>query len=263
MYLTLMEKFNIFLTNLFEMFFFSSNYWQVLIALMQNSPVMMKKSPLDLIFERSDFKPFSGKRALKILQKAKSNLSTPPFKLDDILKAVSSLGVISDNEIKLLLTLQEKICIKCGDCCRDRRLINISKNELNKIALYKNKSYKKMKQELKAIPLGDGRFRITQPCKFLKGNRCDIYNSRPSTCIRFPTSEILNYLIAREDNITCPIVDELFEEIVFKRVIEETLYKKNQSLYNENKEKLMKEILLAIDLPQSDRIKNIVQKFDL
>lgn len=221
---------------------------------------MVTKSPLSIIFDRSDFKPFSGKRAFKILQLTKSNLPIPPFRLEDILKAVSSIGVLSDNEVALLVSLQGQLCIKCGNCCCGRGSMNITKNELNKIASNKNRSYKKMKQELKATPLGNGKFRILQPCKFFTKGICEVYDSRPSTCINFPTNEILNSLVKGNDTTLCPIVDDLLEEIVIKRVIEEKMFRDNPEIFNKNKEKLLKEQFSLTSLSQNERIKKMITK---
>jgi Fe-S-cluster containining protein len=221
---------------------------------------MVTKSPLSIIFERPDFKPFSGKRAFKILQLTKSILPIPPFRLEDILKAVSSIGLISDNEVTLLVSLQGQLCIKCGNCCRSRGSIKITKNELNKIASIKNKSYKKMKQELKATPLGNGKFRVSQPCKFFIKSVCEVYDSRPSTCTNFPTNEILNNLVNGIDVIICPIINDLLKEIVIKRVIEEKMYRDNPEIFNKNKEKLLKEQFSLTSLPQNERIKMMIAK---
>src|SRR4030042_215920 len=141
----------------------------------------MEKSPLERLMSRPDFKPFSGTHAFQVLKIAKDKLKFPPAKMDDVLKAVSSLGIILETEVAIMLALQDHYCSKCGDCCRKRGWIRLGKNELQTLAHYQKKSYKKLKEELRAQPLGDGTLRFRQPCRFLIGNLCSVYPARPST----------------------------------------------------------------------------------
>ena len=119
-----------------------------------------------------------------------------------------------------------------------------------------------MKQELKAIPLGNGKFRIQQPCKFFTGKSCEIFEVKPFTCLSYPTIEILKNLSTGIYDDFCPIIDDILSELVIKRVIEEKLFKENPKEFNEITEKWNKEILSYSELSQKERLEIMILKYN-
>ncbi len=219
------------------------------------------KSPLDQIFMRSDFKPFSGPRAFKVLKLAKEMLKIPPVEEEDVLKAVSSLGVLLEMEVAMILAMQNFFCIRCGDCCRNRGSIRISKQELERISDYKKKSYKKLKEEIRAFPLGNGSFRVLLPCRFLIGNECSIYSVRPSACQNYPASEFLKSLSTGGGDDKCPIDEKLLAEIVVKRVFEERLFKDKPEELKRLNDQRRKDLTALANLTPIERLSRLTQSY--
>lgn len=79
-----------------------------------------EKSPLDRLLGRPDFKPFSGLHAFNVLDNVKKRVKIPPVKEEDVLKAVSSLGVVLETEVAMIVALQQRLCKRCGICCMNR-----------------------------------------------------------------------------------------------------------------------------------------------
>jgi Fe-S-cluster containining protein len=186
-----------------------------------------EKSPLDRLLAREDFKPFAGKHAFHILELAKKKLKMPPVEEGDVLKAVSSLGVILETEVAMMLALQQTLCIRCGNCCRGRGSIRFKKEELQIVSDATRIEYKRLKDRLKASPMGDGTFVVAQPCPFLGGNLCRIYAVRPGTCRGYPTNELLASMGQNKTFDDCPIADPMLAELVVKRVLEEQMWKEH------------------------------------
>jgi len=222
---------------------------------------MESKSPLDQILSRSDFKPFAGPRAFTILKLAKSMLQIPPVEEKDVLKAVSSLSTLLETEVAMIYAMQDFICIKCGDCCRNRGSIRISKQELKNIADYKKKSYKQIKVEIRAVPLGDGTLRVRQRCKFLVGNNCSIYSVRPATCQNYPASEIIKNLANGGGDDPCPIDDQLLAEILVKRVFEERLFKEDPKEYKKMVEQRQRDLANFANLSSHERLNRLASSY--
>ena len=222
---------------------------------------MESRSPLNQIIGRPDFKPFHGSRAFRVFKLAKEMVNIPPIEVNDVLKAVSSLGFLLEMEIAMIFAMQNFFCIKCGDCCRNRGSIRVNKQELERISDFKKKSYKKIKEEIRAFPLNNGSFRIPQPCKFLFGNECSIYTVRPSTCHNYPASELLKDLSTGESKNTCPIDDKLLAEIVVKRVFEERLYKENPDELKKMREQRRQDLSTLKNLSSAERINKLASSY--
>ncbi|MCX6642175.1 MAG: YkgJ family cysteine cluster protein [Candidatus Bathyarchaeota archaeon] len=222
---------------------------------------MGNKSPLEQIFGHSDFKPFAGPRAFRVLKLAKSMLKIPPVEEEAVLKAVSSLGVLLEMEVAMIFAMQNFFCTRCGDCCRNRGSICVSKQELERISEYKRKGYKKLKEEIRAFPLSNGTFRISHPCKFLIGNECSIYPVRPSVCQSYPASEILKSLAAGGGNDRCPIDDKLLAEIVVKRVFEERLFKDKPEELEKLNDQRRKDLAALASFTATERLSRLTQSY--
>ncbi|MCX6655904.1 MAG: YkgJ family cysteine cluster protein [Candidatus Bathyarchaeota archaeon] len=186
---------------------------------------MSEKSPIDRLLARTDFKPFSGRHAFRVLELSRKKLKIPPVRDDDVLKAVSSLGLILETEAAMIVAIQETLCKKCGNCCRNRVHLRFRKDELQSVADYLRVEYKLLKDQLRATPMGDGTFIIAQPCNFLRNKLCSVYPVRPGTCRDYPSNDLLTTMERGVSFDGCPIANDLLVEIVVKRVMEEQMWR--------------------------------------
>ena len=183
----------------------------------------MDNSPINKLVSLPGFKPFSGEKAFEILKKASDKISLTDSGKKNLLKAVSSLGIISEEDSRMLYELQAKICTKCGECCSNR-VVKIKKRELKLISEKLGITYKKLKHKLRAFPMGDNSFKIVcQPCIFKKEMSCIISELKPDDCRFFPTNYIIKAISEHHyDQLpSCEIVDELLTRLVIRRVEEE------------------------------------------
>jgi Fe-S-cluster containining protein len=188
----------------------------------------MNNSPIDRLLSLPEFKPFSGKKAFKILQNATKKLKITSSEKDKILKAVSSLGIITNEDTKMFLEIQENLCTGCGECCTNRT-INIKKQELKQISDNVHINYKKLKRKLRALPKGNNTFDIIcNPCFFYKENKCIIHQLKPEDCKVFPTNNIIRAISEQKYELlpSCNIVEDLLTKLVISRVKEEEEYER-------------------------------------
>jgi Fe-S-cluster containining protein len=185
----------------------------------------MEQSPLDRMLYQKDFKPFAGPKAFTVLKRVREKIGSKPIQMNDILKAVSSLGIIQEDEIILMRKLQDKYCLRCGDCCRKRGEIRLTKYELQKISKTQKTSYKKMKEELRVLPLGDGTFRLRQPCRFIENNSCSVYQVRPASCRGYPVNALSTSISKGLKIDDCPSNIDLLAEVVINRVQKEQTWR--------------------------------------
>jgi len=209
------------------------------------------------------FKPFSGPDAIRVYRKARERLNMENMKDDDLLNAVSSLGILLETEIALMYALQDQICTKCGNCCTDNKSLRVQKTELKQVAEYKKTSYKKIKKETHSRPRRDGSMRISRrPCPFHDGEQCTIYPLRPAECRSYPVSELLKSLGGKttypED---CEISDDLLVEIAIKRALEEKMNRENPDLMKELTEKKKQELQKLSGMNQNQRLAYLTQRY--
>jgi len=214
-----------------------------------------EKSPLDRLLERHDFKPFAGPHAFHVLDLSRKKLNIPPVMEEDLLKAVSSLGVILETEVAMIVAMQEALCKRCGDCCRNRSTMRLSKNELQDIADFLHVEYKRLKNQLRAMPMGDGTFIMAQPCRFLRNNLCIVYPARPKTCRGYPANELLTTMRRGDPFEGCLMADELLAEVVVKRVLEEQIWREHPEELKVMAEKRRRELARLASLPQKERMR--------
>lgn len=224
--------------------------------------VMEEQSPLMRLMQREDFKPFSGPDAIRVYTKAKKRLNMEKIEEDDLLKAVSSLGMLLETEIALMYALQDKICTRCGKCCTENKTMRVQKQELKQIAETKKTSYKKIKRQTKASPRKNGTLRIIRnPCPFYEED-CTVYNVRPSICRGYPANVLLRSIGGTGDYPEdCGISDELLVEIAIKRAIEEKMYRENPELMRELAEKKQRDMQKLIGMNQSQRLTYLMNRY--
>jgi len=216
---------------------------------------MSEKSPLDRLLARTDFKPFSGRHAFRVLELSRKKLKIPPARDDDALKAVSSLGLMLETDVAMIMAIQETLCKRCGNCCRNRAHLRIRKDELKGVADYLHVEYKKLKDQLRATPMGDGTFIIAQPCSFLRNNLCTVYPVRPMTCRGYPANDLLNTMGRGAPFDGCPIANDLLAEIVVKRVLEEQMWRDHPEELKAMVEKRRRDLEKLASLPQRERMR--------
>jgi len=222
---------------------------------------MSEKSPLDRLLARPDFKPFSGRHAFRVLDLSKERLKMPPIREGDVLKAVSSLGVILETEVAMIVALQQTLCRRCGNCCRNRGRIRLRKDELQGVADYMHVEYKRLKDRLRAAPMGDGTFVVSQPCPFLRDNLCAVYPARPGTCRGYPANDLLATMRRGEPFDGCPIADELLAEVVVKRVLEEQMWREHPEELETIAEKRKRELAKLASFPQAERMRLLTEGY--
>jgi Fe-S-cluster containining protein len=220
-----------------------------------------EKSPLDRLLARQGFKPFAGRHAFRVLELSKKKLKMPPIREGDVFKAVSSLGVVLETEVAMIVALQQTLCRRCGNCCRGRGSIRLKKEELQGVADYLHVEYKRLKDQLRAAPMGDGTFIVSQPCRFLRDNLCAVYPARPGTCRGYPANDLLASMGRGKPFDNCPIADELLTEVVVKRVLEEQMWREHPEELKALAEHRRGELAGLAELPQDERMKRLVEGY--
>ncbi|OGD55531.1 hypothetical protein A3K78_10310 [Candidatus Bathyarchaeota archaeon RBG_13_52_12] len=222
---------------------------------------MSEKSPLDRLLARTDFKPFSGRHAFRVLELSRKKLMMPPVRDDDVLKAVSSLGLILETEVAMIVAIQETLCKRCGNCCSNRVHLRFRKEELKGVADYLHVEYKRLKDQLKATPMGDGTFIIAQPCSFLRNSLCSVYPVRPGTCRGYPSTDLLTSMGRGAPFDGCPIADDLLAEIVVKRALEEQMWRDHPEELKAMAEKRRVDLEKLASLPERERMKLLTKGY--
>lgn len=220
-------------------------------------------SPLMRLMQTEGFKPFSGPHAFRVLEKAKSRLDLDKVEMNDLLLAVSSLGLLLETEMALIYALQDQICTRCGNCCTENTSLRAQKQELKQIAEFKSISYKKLKKKIKARPRKDGSMRVTRrPCPFYE-NGCSVYHIRPGVCRSYPTNKLLAALAGGYNQYpeNCEIADDLLAELVIKRALEEKMYRENPELMKDIAEKKRDELNRLSGMNQTQRLQFLVNRY--
>lgn len=215
------------------------------------------------LMQTEGFKPFSGPHAFRVLEKAKSRLNMEKVEMNDLLKAVSSLGMLLETEMALIYALQDQICTRCGNCCTENTSLKAQKLELKRIAERKGSSYKKLKKKIKARPNKDGTMRISRRlCPFYEKG-CSVYDIRPGVCRAYPTNKLLAALGGGYNQYpeNCEISDDLLAELVIKRALEEKMFRENPELMASLAEKKREEIKKMSGMNQTQRLQFLVNRY--
>ncbi|MCW4013415.1 MAG: YkgJ family cysteine cluster protein [Candidatus Bathyarchaeota archaeon] len=219
-------------------------------------------SPLHRLMQTEGFKPFSGPDAIRVYRKAITRLNMENMDENDLLNAVSSLGVLLETEIALMYALQDQICTRCGKCCTQNKSMRVQKNELKQIAEHQKTSYKKIKRSTRALPRRDGTMKIKRsPCPFYD-DECTVYPVRPGECRGYPANVLLKSIGGKAEYPTeCEISDELLVEIAIKRALEEKMQRENPELMKELAEKKRKDLGRLGNMTQSQRLAYLVNRY--
>jgi Fe-S-cluster containining protein len=100
-----------------------------------------------------------------------------------IRKAVlEALTTITEADLSVTLLTYERYCDRCGNCCRHCSPIILSDEDVITFGHYLGSKFDDfVKREGEKFYL-----RRTEPCAFLNGNACGIYDIRPASCRCFP-----------------------------------------------------------------------------
>ena len=219
-------------------------------------------SPLQRLMQTEGFKPFSGPDAIRVYRKSIQRLNMENMDENDLLNAVSSLGVLLETEIALMYALQDQICTRCGKCCTVNKSMRVPKTELKQIAEHVKTSYKKIKKQTRARPRRDGTMRIKRsPCPFYD-EECTVYPARPGECRGYPANMLLKSLGGKAEYPSdCEISDDLLVEIAIKRALEEKMHRENPELMKELAEKKKRDLGRLGGMNQSQRLAYLVNRY--
>jgi uncharacterized protein len=107
-------------------------------------------------------------------------------------------------------------CAACGNCCRTLQVV-VDDADIRRLARYLALPPAELEQRyVQRAP--DGVKHLAQaPCPFLEGNRCSVYESRPTACRDFPylhAPGFRNRTWMMIDNASrCPIVFNTLEKL--------------------------------------------------
>jgi Fe-S-cluster containining protein len=176
--------------------------------------------------ELIDGLPENAKREVKerVLKSLKPNVfeHISMAEIDEIIERASK-GV-TNIDLALFIKEPSAFCDRCGECCRRQNPIIIKEKEIMVFAFYLGVELDIAKANFTKT-LKDGRYSLKcNPCVFLKGNLCSIYEVRPLVCKQFPLTEgkNKNLTLAWYDYCKVPVNMVTFKTIGFimKRILE-------------------------------------------
>ncbi|MBN1900133.1 YkgJ family cysteine cluster protein [Candidatus Sumerlaeota bacterium] len=108
------------------------------------------------------------------------------------------------------ISLENFHCQQCGECCSGEGVVNVTEEEISRIADYLGVSVEEFKEKWTRAAFFKGYWLQEKPnkdCIFLEGNQCVIQPVKPEQCRSFPFSwENLDSIK------TCPALKELRQE---------------------------------------------------
>ena len=131
---------------------------------------------------------------------------------EQILKACRQVAEgATEQDLRMLANNQDKWCDRCAGCCTQPPKVEVTTEEVLRIAKYLNMTPSKLMKKYKITPTGkrfeDGPedkrlvyYHIqAKPCTFLeKGNVCSIYPVRPGACAGFPGLTMISTALRRQ-----------------------------------------------------------------
>lgn len=125
---------------------------------------------------------------------------------DEIDKLVYKLNEMVSNTID---------CTACGNCCKDATPC-LSKRDVERLAVAKKVTDKEIEEQYTVLE-NEERICKTQPCSFLKDNKCTVYELRPDDCRTYPHLDKKDFVhrlwMTLENYAICPIVYNVFEKL--------------------------------------------------
>ena len=107
-------------------------------------------------------------------------------------------------------------CTTCGVCCR-QLMINVTKEEKNKVANHLNISPQQFKDDYLEESMQGNLIINTIPCHFLADSKCNIYENRFTECRTFPHLHENNFKGRLFGTLIhyamCPIIYNVMEKL--------------------------------------------------
>ena len=107
-------------------------------------------------------------------------------------------------------------CQKCGNCCRVMRPI-LKEPDIKRLADHLSVSNDELEDQYLVEDEDNDIIFNAQPCPFLSGNSCSVYEARPNDCRSYPhlhKKEIIRRLMGVVFNYSvCPIAFNVYEEM--------------------------------------------------
>jgi len=136
-----------------------------------------------------EFRALVLSRALSQIEKQFKPAARAKITSDMVESAVNeSLAAVLPSDLALALQ-DPRFCLRCGSCCKLVDTVEVGDDDIGRIgftlgidpALVEVNFTKKTERGLSLR---------TQPCPFLKGNLCSIYQARPKSCRTFPFAPV-------------------------------------------------------------------------
>ena len=108
-------------------------------------------------------------------------------------------------------------CTKCANCCKTVRPV-LKPADVKRLANHLELSVNEFRSGFLADdPEGEGSVFRNQPCPFLQGNLCTVYDHRPADCKSYPHLHKRDFVFrmnqALSNCFVCPIVFNVYEQL--------------------------------------------------
>ena len=152
--------------------------------------------------------PFIGEEA--VAKEAENNHFSQFLKLQEGAKLDSLVHDINH-------TVSAAIdCTACGNCCQ-KLIINVTKEEVDGLAMYLDKPVAEVKKQYIEESIGGQCFINSIPCHFLEDKKCSIYEGRFKECRDFPHLHKPGFKERFSGTLmhygSCPIIYNVVEEL--------------------------------------------------
>lgn len=153
----------------------------------------------------------------KIIDRWSSQKNKPLKVINTLQKKTSDKNWIKSSNKVHEEVFAEIDCLECANCCKSIPPI-ISKRDIKRISNHLNLSKKEFEEKY-VITDNDGDMVFnSSPCHFLmEGNKCQIYEVRPSACRNYPHSgdySFMDNLSLHKRNIKyCPALFEILKRL--------------------------------------------------
>jgi Fe-S-cluster containining protein len=204
----------------------------------------------------------------RVVERVREIVKSYPGFEDDVRRVLRSkyMRTVDLVDVAWLLKYQNKVCSKCGECCRTVSKIRITMRDLRRIAGYMNVSVEELFKTLKLTVRKDKVYDMQGPCPFLKRNLCSIHPVRPTVCREYPAGFLLRQMVESPDGkvivpISCGIIREMLARKLASAVLWRRLARERPEVAGKIEEFLTCPEDLA-EQPLREQLKWIMKKMD-